>query len=178
MLDRDDLDLYGEHVALDLPHRLRDTLRFDGVDQLLVQMAADVERTRSLLGDLTRGSRSRRPRADVGRRPRAPHRALVRPAGAAAAGGSSDAARLSPTRSLVTGAPAMLVWAVKHVFERLSDVFRLATRALPLLLLFMTFLFINTEVWQVAGGLTGPDPLGVGRLLRADRRGLPVRTPA
>ena len=29
VLDRDDLDLYGEHVALDLPHRLRDTLRFD-----------------------------------------------------------------------------------------------------------------------------------------------------
>ncbi len=50
----------------------------------------------------------------------------------------------------------MLVWAVKHVFERSSDVFRLATRALPLLLLFMTFLFINTEVWQVAGGLTAP----------------------
>lgn len=68
----------------------------------------------------------------------------------------SDAPRLSPTRSLVVGAPAMLIWAVKHVFERLSDVFHLATRALPLLLLFMTFLFINTEVWQVAGGLSAP----------------------
>ncbi len=67
-----------------------------------------------------------------------------------------DAARLSPSRSLLLGAPAMLVWAVKHVFERLGDVFRLATRALPLLLLFMTFLFINTEVWQVAGGLSAP----------------------
>lgn len=68
----------------------------------------------------------------------------------------SDAARLSPTRSLVTGAPSMLVWAVKHVFQRSQDVFRLATRALPLLLLFMTFLFINTEVWQVAGSLAAP----------------------
>ena len=29
-------------------------------------------------------------------------------------------------------------------------------RALPLLLLFTTFLFINAEVWQVAGTLTGP----------------------
>ena len=28
-------------------------------------------------------------------------------------------------------------------------------RALPLLLLFTTFLFINAEVWQVAGTLTG-----------------------
>jgi hypothetical protein len=30
------------------------------------------------------------------------------------------------------------------------------TRALPLLLLFTTFLFINAEVWQVAGTLQGP----------------------
>ena len=29
----------------------------------------------------------------------------------------------------------------------------MATRALPLLLLFITFLFINTEVWQVAANL-------------------------
>ncbi len=50
VLDRDDLDLYGEHVALDLPHRLRDTLRFDSVDDLLVQMAEDVRRTRELIG--------------------------------------------------------------------------------------------------------------------------------
>ncbi len=31
----------------------------------------------------------------------------------------------------------------------------LATRALPMLLLFITFLFINTEVWQVASALKG-----------------------
>jgi hypothetical protein len=69
---------------------------------------------------------------------------------------STGTARLSPTRSLVTGVPSMLVWAVRHVFQRSQDVFRLATRALPLLLLFMTFLFINTEVWQVAGSLSAP----------------------
>lgn len=46
VLDRDDLDLYGEHVALDLSHRLRDTLRFGSVEDLLAQMAEDVERTR------------------------------------------------------------------------------------------------------------------------------------
>ena len=32
---------------------------------------------------------------------------------------------------------------------------RVVVRALPLLLLFTTFLFINAEVWQVAGTLTG-----------------------
>ena len=33
--------------------------------------------------------------------------------------------------------------------------FNVVVRALPLLLLFTTFLFINAEVWQVAGTLTG-----------------------
>ncbi len=48
VLDRDDLELYGEHVALDFAERLRDTLRFDGVEPLLAQMADDVRRTREL----------------------------------------------------------------------------------------------------------------------------------
>lgn len=48
VLDRDDLDLYGEHVALDFAQRLRPTLKFDGVDELLRQMATDVEQTREL----------------------------------------------------------------------------------------------------------------------------------
>ncbi len=43
------LDLYGEHVALTFAARLRDTLTFDGVEPLLVQMALDVDRTRELL---------------------------------------------------------------------------------------------------------------------------------
>jgi riboflavin kinase / FMN adenylyltransferase len=49
VLDRDDLELYGEHVAVDFAERLRDTLTFDGVDALLVQMAEDVDRARALL---------------------------------------------------------------------------------------------------------------------------------
>lgn len=44
-------------------------------------------------------------------------------------------------------------WAVRYTIRGLSDLYRLTTRALPLLLLFITFLFINTEVWQVAGSL-------------------------
>jgi riboflavin kinase/FMN adenylyltransferase len=48
VLDRDDLELYGEHVALDFLGRLRDTVRFDGVEPLLEQMADDVRRARTL----------------------------------------------------------------------------------------------------------------------------------
>lgn len=48
VLDRDDLELYGEQVAVEFAERLRATLRFDSVDELLTQMALDVERTRVL----------------------------------------------------------------------------------------------------------------------------------
>lgn len=40
-----DRDVYGERVALDFLDRLRPTIRFEGVDALLAQMAIDVERT-------------------------------------------------------------------------------------------------------------------------------------
>ncbi|HLN78722.1 MAG TPA: hypothetical protein VK204_16885 [Nocardioidaceae bacterium] len=46
-------------------------------------------------------------------------------------------------------------WAVARTLKSLGLIFPLATRALPLLLLFVTFLFINTEVWQVASRLDG-----------------------
>lgn len=47
-------------------------------------------------------------------------------------------------------------WAGAQTFAQLGSVGRTLTRALPLLLLFTTFLFINAEVWQVAGTLDGP----------------------
>lgn len=50
VLDRTDLDLYGEQVAVDFVERLRPTLRFDGIEPLVAQMAQDVARTRQLLG--------------------------------------------------------------------------------------------------------------------------------
>jgi len=50
VLDRDDLDLYGETVCVEFTHRLRPTVRFEGMDALLVQMADDVARSRALLG--------------------------------------------------------------------------------------------------------------------------------
>ncbi|SDQ76987.1 bifunctional riboflavin kinase/FAD synthetase [Quadrisphaera sp. DSM 44207] len=49
-LDRTDLDLYGERVAVDLVERLRPTLRFGSVDELVTQMDSDVERCRQVLG--------------------------------------------------------------------------------------------------------------------------------
>ncbi|WP_055481647.1 bifunctional riboflavin kinase/FAD synthetase [Sphaerimonospora mesophila] len=47
-LDRDDLDLYGAHVAVDFAERLRDTLRFDSVEALIEQMHRDVARAREV----------------------------------------------------------------------------------------------------------------------------------
>ena len=44
-----DGDLYGERVSLDFVARLRDTLRFDGVEPLIAQIDDDVARTRALL---------------------------------------------------------------------------------------------------------------------------------
>jgi riboflavin kinase/FMN adenylyltransferase len=49
VLDRDDLELYGEHVVVEFVERLRDTLRFDGLEALVVQIAADVDRARAIL---------------------------------------------------------------------------------------------------------------------------------
>jgi hypothetical protein len=47
-------------------------------------------------------------------------------------------------------------WAAGRFWRQLADVLGLLVRALPLLLLFVTFLFLTTEVWQVAGELNGP----------------------
>ncbi len=44
-------------------------------------------------------------------------------------------------------------WAVGRTLSSLGLLIPLVTKALPLLLLFVTFLFINTEVWQVASSL-------------------------
>jgi len=48
-LDRDDLDLYGDHVAVDFVARLRATLKFGSIDDLVAQMHIDVGDARRLL---------------------------------------------------------------------------------------------------------------------------------
>lgn len=50
VLDRTDLDLYHEEVAVDFVGHVRPTLKFDSIDELLEAMARDVELTRALLG--------------------------------------------------------------------------------------------------------------------------------
>ncbi len=49
VLDRTDLDLYGEDVAFDFVERLRPTWKFDGIDPLIVQMKQDVDQVRVVL---------------------------------------------------------------------------------------------------------------------------------
>ncbi|GAA4199464.1 bifunctional riboflavin kinase/FAD synthetase [Streptosporangium oxazolinicum] len=47
-LDRDDLDLYGAHVAVDFGPRLRGNTRFDSIEALVAQIHADVDEVRRL----------------------------------------------------------------------------------------------------------------------------------
>lgn len=59
------------------------------------------------------------------------------------------------------GIVPMVLWAVGHMLRQFGHLFDLLVRTLPLLLLFVTFLFINAEVWQVGAGLTGAALAGV-----------------
>ncbi|MBT8166306.1 MAG: hypothetical protein HKO82_03165 [Acidimicrobiia bacterium] len=47
------------------------------------------------------------------------------------------------------GVLAILSWALRRLFSDFGGALRIGMRALPLLLLFNAFLFINAEVWQV-----------------------------
>jgi riboflavin kinase/FMN adenylyltransferase len=49
VLDRTDLDLYGEEVVLEFVERLRPTLRFESVDELVARMHEDVAGVRDVL---------------------------------------------------------------------------------------------------------------------------------
>ena len=48
----------------------------------------------------------------------------------------------------------LIRWTVKRTFQELGEVFDLAARALPLLFLFNSFLFISKDVWDFAGEMT------------------------
>jgi riboflavin kinase/FMN adenylyltransferase len=50
-LDRDDLDLYGSHAAVDFAARLRGQERFASVEELIAQMGRDVDRARALVSE-------------------------------------------------------------------------------------------------------------------------------
>jgi len=48
VLDRSDLDLYGETVIVEFMERLRATEKFDSIEELLLQIADDVQRARAV----------------------------------------------------------------------------------------------------------------------------------
>jgi riboflavin kinase / FMN adenylyltransferase len=50
VLDRDDLELYDVPVAIEFAARLRGMERFDSVDELVAQMAKDVDAARQIVG--------------------------------------------------------------------------------------------------------------------------------
>ncbi|NCZ72371.1 MAG: bifunctional riboflavin kinase/FMN adenylyltransferase, partial [Actinobacteria bacterium] len=47
-LDRDDLDLYDQEAKVEFGWRLRDTIKFGSLDELLVQMKIDCDEARKL----------------------------------------------------------------------------------------------------------------------------------
>jgi hypothetical protein len=49
----------------------------------------------------------------------------------------------------------IVVWALQHTLGSLRQLLPTVTRALPLLIVFVTFLFINAEVWHVSSRLDG-----------------------
>ncbi|MEV2277488.1 bifunctional riboflavin kinase/FAD synthetase [Nocardiopsis sp. NPDC049922] len=48
-LDRDDLELYGAHMAVEFTEHIRGQERFDSIDDLIVAMRRDVDRCREVL---------------------------------------------------------------------------------------------------------------------------------
>ncbi len=52
VLDRTDLDLYGEEVTVEFVEHIRPTLRFDSVEELLDAMAGDIEKCRQVLASI------------------------------------------------------------------------------------------------------------------------------
>ncbi|WP_244927468.1 hypothetical protein [Nocardioides sp. W7] len=54
-------------------------------------------------------------------------------------------------------ARSIVTWALRRTFRSLWTLLPMMTRALPLLLLFVTFLFVNAEAWEVASGLDAGD---------------------
>lgn len=50
VLDRSDLDLYGETIGIEFVDRLRGQVKFTGVDDLVATIQGDVDNTRTVLG--------------------------------------------------------------------------------------------------------------------------------
>lgn len=55
VIDRDDLDLYGQRVGVEFGHRLRGQETFPSTEEFVVQMGHDVDAARALVGPGPRG---------------------------------------------------------------------------------------------------------------------------
>lgn len=53
------------------------------------------------------------------------------------------------------GLPSMLRWGASRIGRQLLGIGRLFAKALPLVTLLVTFLFLTTETWEIAAGLHG-----------------------
>jgi hypothetical protein len=47
----------------------------------------------------------------------------------------------------------VILWALKHTLSELGNLVNLASKALPMLALFGTFLFLNVDMWHIAANL-------------------------
>jgi hypothetical protein len=54
------------------------------------------------------------------------------------------------------GLVPLVRWAAARTFQQLSEVGGLLSRALPLLLVFVFFLFLTPEIWEIAGSMQWP----------------------
>ena len=59
------------------------------------------------------------------------------------------------------GLLSILRWAAARLVGQLAASLKLLTRAVPVLLIFMIVLFVNTEMWQVFSDISDPALLGV-----------------
>ncbi|MEM9564141.1 MAG: hypothetical protein AAGA93_16085 [Actinomycetota bacterium] len=70
------------------------------------------------------------------------------------------------------------VWALRQTYRHLSQVLTLMGRALPFVLVFSAFLFLNAELWQVARDFTGLSfAVTVGLLLAVAAAFIALRIP-
>jgi hypothetical protein len=68
---------------------------------------------------------------------------------------------------VLSGVGALLGWAVRRAVLRFGTMLSVATRAIPLLLLLVAFLFINAEAWQMSAELPRARLWGVVGFLAA-----------
>ncbi len=62
---------------------------------------------------------------------------------------------------VITGIAALVAWAARHAVLHFAAMLGVSTRAIPLLLLLVVFLFITAENWQMSAALSRPPLWGI-----------------